>query len=774
MINKQKFRLIIAVFTVFCLFGLTGAVSAAEVGNNSTVNETINGSSNNTDGLADTAWPKFQNDLNNTGQSEYNGPQNNTTQWTYTTPNAMTQNSNVAIGSDGTIYFGVKNSNYLYAVYANGTEKWKLPVASQVYSVAIGNDGTIYAGSGGSSQYLFAIIDNGTNGILKWTYSAGGSVRGIAIGSDGTLYFGSQVAASGYKLNALMDNGTNCVLKWVFLTNGTIYGTPAIGSDGTIYIACNDQNIYALVDNGTSYILKWSYLTGGLIQASPSIGADGTIYIGTADNKIYALIDNGTQAVLKWTYTTGGAITNSAVAIASDGTLYVGSLDNKVYALFDNGNQAVLKWIYPTGGIVVSSAVMGADGTAYIGSNDGNVYALKPDGSLKWKYTIGGSIFNLVIAQNGAIYVGGNVVGNYKFISIKDLAPVADFEANATNITPSSPIQFTDNSTGNPTTWAWDFNNDGIVDSTLQNPAYSYTTPGVYSVKLVVTNNNGYDRDEEVKTNYITVLDVTPPVVSANIPGGKYNTKLNVNLTSNELATIYYTTDGSIPTNNSMIYSGQISLTKTTTLNFFAVDSTGNPSNVSTEVYTIDNTSPSAWASVKGGTYNTNKVFSLSMSESGVIYYTLDGSTPSKSSKKYTGPITISSSVKLRFIAIDDMGNPSSVYTQNYIIDKTGPKVTVTSPKNGAKKVSKTSTITIKFNESIKKGVNWSKVYMKNLKTGKWVSISKWISGNSLKIKMKLKRYPRTLYAIYIPASAFKDAIGNKQAKGYTLKFRTK
>jgi outer membrane protein assembly factor BamB len=729
MINKQKFRLIIAVFTVFCLFGLTGAVSAAEVGNNSTVNETINDSSNNKAGLADTAWPKFQNDLNNTGQSEYNGPQNNTTQWTYTTPNAMTQNSNVAIGSDGTIYFGVKNSNYLYAVYANGTEKWKLPVASQVYSVAIGKDGTIYAGSGGSSQYLFAIIDNGTNGILKWTYSAGGSVRGIAIGSDGTLYFGSQVAASGYKLNALMDNGTNCVLKWVFLTNGTIYGTPAIGSDGTIYIACNDQNIYALVDNGTSYILKWSYLTGGLIQASPSIGDDGTIYIGTADNKIYALIDNGTQAVLKWTYTTGA--------------------------------------------IVVSSAVMGADGTAYIGSNDGNVYALNPDGSLKWKYTIGGSIFNLVIAQNGAIYVGGNVVGNYKLISIKDVAPVADFEANATNITPSSPIQFTDNSTGNPTTWTWDFNNDGIIDSTLQNPTYSYTTPGVYSVKLVVTNNNGYDRDEEVKTNYITVLDVTPPVVSANIPGGKYNTKLNINLTSNELVTIYYTTDGSIPTNNSMIYSGPISLTKTTTLKFFAVDSAGNPSNVSTEVYTIDNTSPSAWASVKGGAYNTNKVVSLSMSESGVIYYTLDGSTPSKSSKKYTGPITISSSVKLRFIAIDDLGNPSSVYTQNYIIDKTGPKVTVTSPKNGAKKVSKTSTITITFNETIKKGVNWSKVFMKNLKTGKWVSISKWISGNSLKIKMKLKRYPSTLYAIYIPAYAFKDAVGNKQAKGYTLKFRT-
>ncbi len=47
-------------------------------------------------------------------------------------------------------------------------------------------------------------------------------------------------------------------------------------------------------------------------------------------------------------------------------------------------------------------------------------------------------------------------------------------------------IQFTDNSTGGPTSWFWDFG-DGHT-STLQNPSNTYTTPGIHRVKLIVKN----------------------------------------------------------------------------------------------------------------------------------------------------------------------------------------------------------------------------------------------------------------------------------------------
>ena len=51
------------------------------------------------------------------------------------------------------------------------------------------------------------------------------------------------------------------------------------------------------------------------------------------------------------------------------------------------------------------------------------------------------------------------------------------------------PVTFTDASTGAPTRWEWDFG-DGNV-STSQNPSHTYTSPGVYTVRLRVWNAQG-------------------------------------------------------------------------------------------------------------------------------------------------------------------------------------------------------------------------------------------------------------------------------------------
>ena len=54
-----------------------------------------------------------------------------------------------------------------------------------------------------------------------------------------------------------------------------------------------------------------------------------------------------------------------------------------------------------------------------------------------------------------------------------------------------APVDFTDTTANNPTSWAWDFG-DGGTD-TVQNPAHIYYTPGNYTVTLVATNSNGTD-----------------------------------------------------------------------------------------------------------------------------------------------------------------------------------------------------------------------------------------------------------------------------------------
>lgn len=80
----------------------------------------------------------------------------------------------------------------------------------------------------------------------------------------------------------------------------------------------------------------------------------------------------------------------------------------------------------------------------------------------------------------------------------------ADFKADPTVTLPDSPVSFTDQSLGLVTSWAWDFNNDGIVDATDRNPEYAYSQPGTYTVKLTVTD--GILSASEPKTDYITVL----------------------------------------------------------------------------------------------------------------------------------------------------------------------------------------------------------------------------------------------------------------------------
>ena len=63
--------------------------------------------------------------------------------------------------------------------------------------------------------------------------------------------------------------------------------SPAIGSDGTVYVGSNDNKLYAI--NGKSGVKLWEFKTGGSVSSSPAIGPDGTVYVGSHDKKLYAI-----------------------------------------------------------------------------------------------------------------------------------------------------------------------------------------------------------------------------------------------------------------------------------------------------------------------------------------------------------------------------------------------------------------------------------------------------------------------------------------------------
>jgi PKD repeat protein len=95
------------------------------------------------------------------------------------------------------------------------------------------------------------------------------------------------------------------------------------------------------------------------------------------------------------------------------------------------------------------------------------------------------------------------------------VAPTAAFTSDKQTGTAPLLVRFTDQSTGTaPFTYAWDFTNDGVNDSTTQNPSFTYTAPGTYSVKLTVKNAAG--SDTRIKNDYITVT-VAPPSSHAGV-----------------------------------------------------------------------------------------------------------------------------------------------------------------------------------------------------------------------------------------------------------------
>jgi PKD repeat protein len=84
--------------------------------------------------------------------------------------------------------------------------------------------------------------------------------------------------------------------------------------------------------------------------------------------------------------------------------------------------------------------------------------------------------------------------------------PTASFTASATSGTAPLTVQFTDTSTGSPTSWSWDFGNG--TTSSAQNPSMSYSSAGAYTVTLTASNAAG------TSAPATTTITVSNPVVS--------------------------------------------------------------------------------------------------------------------------------------------------------------------------------------------------------------------------------------------------------------------
>ncbi|MFL5358128.1 chitobiase/beta-hexosaminidase C-terminal domain-containing protein, partial [Archangium sp.] len=225
-----------------------------------------------------------------------------------------------------------------------------------------------------------------------------------------------------------------------------------------------------------------------------------------------------------------------------------------------------------------------------------------------------------------------------------------------------------------------------------------YTTNGTlpssnspaYSAPLLVSANTTlrfFATDGAGNTSPIVsavyVIDETGPTTTATPPGGISNTPVSVVLacddgTGTGCAGTYYTTDGSPPTTGSARYTTALSITSSTTLKFFSVDTLGNPGPTGTAQYTLDFTAPITTANPPGGTYSGERTVVLECKDGtgagcAATYYTLDGTTPTHGSSRYTTALSITANTTLRFFSVDKANNTESVRTEEYDLDSVAP-----------------------------------------------------------------------------------------------------
>lgn len=192
----------------------------------------------------------------------------------------------------------------------------------------------------------------------------------------------------------LSEEGT---LKWYFTADSAddesnpgnlceMNTSPAIGPDGTIYIATNDvvyqevkNYLYAINKNGT---LKWKRLI--LEGDTPVIGRDGTIYVvSPKGEKLYAIsLNNSLKWVFDFTYFNymRDSYDLGIPSIGRDGTIYI--TNNIHYCRAYCEYQYIIEW-----------------------ADKYYVHAISPNGTEKWKNELNDRAERLIAVDKETLYV---------------------------------------------------------------------------------------------------------------------------------------------------------------------------------------------------------------------------------------------------------------------------------------------------------------------------------------------------------------------------------
>jgi len=381
----------------------------------------------------------------------------------------------------------------------------------------------------------FRDISTGSPTTWNWTFGD------IGAGNTSTLQNPSHIYTTpgSYSVNLTVTGtgGTNMTVKTGFVKVLSASGAPvaafsALPASGTAPLAVQFTDLSA----GSPVSWAWDFDNDGKTDNTTQNASYTYVSAGTYTVKLTVTNPSGSDDEVKTGYVTAYpqpviSILPSTKSVSIGGTQdYQIVMDrapaglagyNMNISLANPGIAEITGVSYPSWAqMTLTPAVPGQlvtlralDNNLLVNTGDTNIVlaTITVRGISDGKTPIG-MVLREMSADGGGPYITPSAINTGTVVVGSYAGPVAAFTANATSGPANLTVQFTDQSLNSPTSWAWDFNNDGVTDSTGQNPSTTYTGTGSYSVNLTVTKSTVSDSHTEF--NYITVTSgtVSPPV----------------------------------------------------------------------------------------------------------------------------------------------------------------------------------------------------------------------------------------------------------------------